>query len=167
MDWLSLNGAVINFRQRSVSVQPPSGKPFIFEAARHQQFPHVITCMCARKLMKIGCQTFLASIVSLSEPVDQRLEDVVVVREFSSVFPDDVSGIPPDRKVDFYIELMLGTFPIYKAPNRLAPAEIKELKDQIQDLLDKGFIRPRLSPWGTLVLFVEKKDGSMWLCINY
>ncbi|XP_073037952.1 uncharacterized protein [Primulina eburnea] len=111
MDWLSSHGAVIDFRQRSVSVRPPSGKPFVFEAARHQQFPHVISCMCARKLIKRGCQTFLASIVSVSELVSQRLEDVDVVNEFSSVFPDDVSGIPPDREVEFSIELMPGTVP--------------------------------------------------------
>ncbi|XP_073063981.1 uncharacterized protein [Primulina eburnea] len=148
MDWLSSHGAVIDFRQRSVSVRPPSGKPFVFEAARHQQFPHVISCMCARKLIKRGCQAFLASIVSVSEPVGQRLEDVDVVSDFSSVFPDDVSGIPPDREVEFSIELMPGTMPISKAPYRLAPAEMKELKDQIQDLLDKGFVRPSFSPWG-------------------
>ncbi|XP_075483804.1 uncharacterized protein LOC142523957 [Primulina tabacum] len=147
MDWLSSHGAVIDFRQRSVSVRPPSGMPFVFEAAWHQQFPHVISCMCARKLIKIGCQAFLASIVSVSEPVSQRLEDVDVVGEFSSVFPDDVSGIPPDREVKFSIELMPGTVPISKAPYRLAPAEMKELKDQIQDLLDKGFVRPSFSPW--------------------
>ncbi|XP_073035230.1 uncharacterized protein [Primulina eburnea] len=167
MDWLSSHGAVIDFRQRSVSVRPPSGKPFVFEAARHQQFPHVISCMCARKIIKRGCQAFLASIVSVSEPVSQRLEDVDVVSEFSSVLPDDVSGIPPDREVEFSIELMAGTMPIYKAPYRLAPAEMKELKDQIQDLLDKGFVRPSFSPWGAPVLFVKKKDGSMRLCIDY
>ncbi|XP_073064024.1 uncharacterized protein [Primulina eburnea] len=119
MDWLSSHGAVIDFHQRSVSVRPPSGKPFVFEAARHQQFPHVISCMCARKLIKRGCHAFLASIVSMIEPVNQMWEDVDVVSEFSSVFPDDVSGIPPDREVDFSIELMPGTVSISKAPYRL------------------------------------------------
>ncbi|XP_075479401.1 uncharacterized protein LOC142520284 [Primulina tabacum] len=98
MDWISSNGAVINFCQRSISVRPPNGKPFVFEAARHQQFPHVISCMCARKLIERGCQAYLASVVSRSVPVSQRLEDVDVVNKFSSVFPDDVSGIPPNRE---------------------------------------------------------------------
>ncbi|XP_073300506.1 uncharacterized protein [Primulina huaijiensis] len=75
--------------------------------------------------MKRGCQTFFASIVSVSEPVSQRLKDVDVVSEFSSFFPDNVSGIPPDREEDFSIELMPGTVPISKAPYRLAPAEMK------------------------------------------
>ncbi|XP_073290985.1 uncharacterized protein [Primulina huaijiensis] len=153
MDWLSLNGVVIDFRQRS--------------AARHQQMPHIISCICARKLMKRGCQAFFASILSVSEPVSQRLEDVDVVRYFPSVFPDDVTGIPPDREVDFSIELMPVTVPISKAFYRLAPAEMKELKDQIHDLLDKGFICHSFSPWGAPVLFVKKKDGSMRLCIDY
>ncbi|XP_075480347.1 uncharacterized protein LOC142521049 [Primulina tabacum] len=99
-----------------------------------------------RKLMKSGCRAFLASIVSVSEPVSQRLEGVDVVREFSSVFPDDASGIPLDREVDFSIELMPGTVPFSKASYCLAPAEMKKLKDLIQDLLDKGFIRPNVSP---------------------
>ncbi|XP_073030709.1 uncharacterized protein [Primulina eburnea] len=136
MDCLSSHGALIDFRQSSVSVRPPSVKPFVFEVARHQQFPHVISCLCARKLIKRGWQAFLASIVSVTDLVRQRLEDVDVVREFSSVYPDDVSGIPPDREADFSIELMPGTVPISKACYRLAPAEMKEPKDQIQDLLD-------------------------------
>ncbi|XP_075475626.1 uncharacterized protein LOC142507780 [Primulina tabacum] len=98
MDWLSSHGAVIDFRQRSVSVRTPSGKPFVFEAARHQQFPHVISFLCARKFIKRGCQAFLVSIVSVTEPVSQRLEEIDVVRESSGVFPDDVAGIPPDRE---------------------------------------------------------------------
>ncbi|XP_075521463.1 uncharacterized protein LOC142554682 [Primulina tabacum] len=113
------------------------------------------------ELIKRGCQAFLASIVLVTEPVSQRLEDIYVVREFSGVFPDDVAGIPPDREVEFLIELMPWTVPISKAPYRLAPTEMKELKDQIQDLLDNGFIRPSFSPWGAPVLFVRKKDGSI------
>ncbi|XP_073286711.1 uncharacterized protein [Primulina huaijiensis] len=167
MDWLSLNGAVIDFRQRSVSIRPPSGRPFVFEAARHQQLSHVISCMCARKLIKRGCQAFLACIVSVTEPVNQRLEDVDVVSELSSVSPDDVLVIPLDREVDFSIELMPGIVPISKAPYRLAPTEMKEPKDKIQDLLDKGFIRPSFSTWGAPVPFVKKKDGSMRLCTDY
>ncbi|XP_073317746.1 uncharacterized protein [Primulina huaijiensis] len=131
MDWLSSHGEIIDFRQRSVSVRPPSGKPFVFEAARHQQMPHIISCMCARKLIKRGCPAFLACIVSVTEAASQRLEDEDVVSEFSSVFSDVVSGIQPDREVDFSIELMPGTMPISKAPYRLAPTKMKELKDQV------------------------------------
>nr|GFD09598.1 putative reverse transcriptase domain-containing protein [Tanacetum cinerariifolium] len=76
-------------------------------------------------------------------------------------------GIPPVREVEFNIELIPGAEPISKAPYRMAPVELKELKDQLQELLERGFIRPSVSPWGTTVLFVKKKDGSMRLCIDY
>ncbi|XP_075478898.1 uncharacterized protein LOC142519753 [Primulina tabacum] len=109
MDWLLSNGASIDIRQRPVYMRPPNGKFFVFEAARNKQMPHIISCICVRKLMKRGCQALLASIVSVSEPVSLRLEDVEIARDFPSVFPEDVSGIPPKRDVDFSIELMLGT----------------------------------------------------------
>ncbi|XP_073269757.1 uncharacterized protein [Primulina huaijiensis] len=99
--------------------------------------PHIVSCICARKFMRRGCQAILASIVTVTEPVSQRLENVEVVRDFPDVFSDDVSGIPPDREVDFSIEMMSDTMKIFKAPYRLAPAEMKELKDELQDLLDK------------------------------
>ncbi|KAH9658001.1 hypothetical protein KPL70_023315 [Citrus sinensis] len=95
------------------------------------------------------------------------LEDIPIVREFIDVFPEDLPGLPPDREVEFTIELVPGTTPISKAPYRMAPIELKELKVQLQELLDKGFIRPSVSPWGAPVLFVKKKDGSMRLCIDY
>jgi hypothetical protein len=96
-----------------------------------------------------------------------EIEDIPVVREFPDVFPEDLPGLPPDREVEFSIDLVPGTAPISKAPYRMAPAELKELKGQLEELLDKGFIRPSASPWGAPVLFVKKKDGSMRLCIDY
>ncbi|XP_073298524.1 uncharacterized protein [Primulina huaijiensis] len=99
MDRLSLNGNSIDFQQRLVSIQPPSGKSFVFEAARNKQMPHIISCMCARKLMRRGYQAFLACVTTTHAPVSQKLEDVEVVRDFPSVFPVDVSGISPDREV--------------------------------------------------------------------
>ena len=82
-------------------------------------------------------------------------------------FPEDLPGIPPSQVVDFAIKLEPGTGPIFKAPYHMVPVELKELKAQLQDLLDKGFIRPSVSPWGASVLFVKKKDDSMHLCIDY
>ena len=96
-----------------------------------------------------------------------KLDDIPVVREFSDVFPKDLLGIPIDREIEFSIDLLLGTSPISKAPYRMALTELKELKDQLQELLEKGFIRPSASPWGAPVLFMKKKDGTMRLCINY
>ncbi|WMV43384.1 hypothetical protein MTR67_036769 [Solanum verrucosum] len=90
-----------------------------------------------------------------------------VVNEFPEVFPEDLPGVPPEREINFGIDLLPDTQPISIPPYRMAPAELKELKEQLKDLLDKGFIRPSISPWGALVLFVKKKDGSLRMCIDY
>ena len=93
-----------------------------------------------------------------------KLDDIPVVREFPDVFPEDLPGIPIDREIEFSIDLLPGTSPISKAPYWMA---LTELKEQLQELLDKGFIRPSASPWGAPVLFVKKKDGTIRLCIDY
>ncbi|GKA34646.1 hypothetical protein Tco_0721075 [Tanacetum coccineum] len=97
----------------------------------------------------------------------KRLEDVPVVQEFPEVFPEDLPGIPPTRQVEFRIDLVPGATPVARAPYRLAPSEMKELAEQLQELMDKGFIRPSSSPWRAPVLFVKKKDGSFRMCIHY
>ncbi|GJU85404.1 putative reverse transcriptase domain-containing protein [Tanacetum coccineum] len=86
---------------------------------------------------------------------------------FPEAFPEDFLGLPPTRQVEFQIDLVPGAAPVVRAPYRLAPAEMKELSEQLQELSDKGFIRPSSSPWGAPVLFVKKKDGSFRMCIDY
>ncbi|GKD86819.1 putative reverse transcriptase domain-containing protein [Tanacetum coccineum] len=87
--------------------------------------------------------------------------------DFPEVFPEDLPGLPPVRPVEFQIDLILGAVPIARALYRLAPSEMKELSEQLQELSDKGFIRPSSSPWGAPVLFFKKKDGSFRMCIDY
>jgi hypothetical protein len=87
--------------------------------------------------------------------------------EFHNVFPEELPGMPPERKVEFAIELILGTAPISKRAHRVSGLELVELKKQIDELLDKGYIRPSTSPWAATVLFVEKKDGTKRMCIDY
>ncbi|GKF13426.1 putative reverse transcriptase domain-containing protein, partial [Tanacetum coccineum] len=98
---------------------------------------------------------------------ERRLEDVPIVRDFPEVFPEDLSGLPPTRQVEFQIDLMSDAALVVRAPYRLAPSEMKELSEQLQELSDKGFIRLTSSPWGASVLFVKKKDGSFRMCIDY
>ncbi|GKF94177.1 hypothetical protein Tco_0283877, partial [Tanacetum coccineum] len=92
---------------------------------------------------------------------------VPIVKNFPDVFPEDLPGLPQTRQVEFHIYLVPGAAPVARAPYRLAPSEMKELADQLQELFDKGFIRPSSSPWGAPVLFVKKKDGSLQMCIDY
>ncbi|GJS28967.1 putative nucleotidyltransferase, ribonuclease H [Tanacetum coccineum] len=102
--------------------------------------------------------------VKVDEP---KMGDISVVRDFVDVFPEDLSGLPPQRQVEFRIDLIPGATPVAKSPYRLAPSEMQELSGQLQELQDKGFIRPSHSPWGAPVLFVKKKDGSFRMCIDY
>jgi hypothetical protein len=87
-------------------------------------------------------------------------QEGLVVDEFPDVFPDDLPGMPPDRDIEFIIELLPGTAPIAKRPYRMGVKELEELKKQIKELQEKGFIRPSSSPWGAPVIFVDKKDGT-------
>ena len=125
-----------------------------------------ISYLKAKKMISKGYLYHLVRVKDSSSET-QTLELVPVVSEFPEVFPEDLSGVPPKREIDFGIDLLPDTQPISIPPYRMAPAELKELKEQLKDLLDKGFIRPSISPWGAPVLFVKKKDGSLRMCIDY
>ena len=122
--------------------------------------------MKARRMLNKGCMGYLASIMNASKE-GSTVDEIRVVYKYADVFPEDLPDLPPNRGVEFAIDLLPRTTPIFKAPYRMAPTELKELKIQLQKLLDKGFIRPSFSPWGAPVLFFKKKDGSLRLCINY
>ena len=123
-----------------------------------------ISAVRAARLIAQSCEAFWC--YTMKEGESPTLEDIPVVSEFTDMFVEP-SSFPPQRSVDFGIELELGTRPISKAPYRMTPVEMLELKKQLEELAEKGFIRPSVSPWGTPVLFVRKKDGSLRLCIDY
>ena len=125
-----------------------------------------MTAMKASKMLRKSYQGYLAYAIEVRDS-GSRLEDILVVREFLDVFPEDLPGIPPDREIDFQIELAPKTEPISKATYRMAPLELKELKVQMEELMSKGVFRPSTSPWGAPVLFVKKKNGILRLCIDY
>ncbi|GJY26909.1 putative reverse transcriptase domain-containing protein [Tanacetum coccineum] len=133
----------------------------------------VIDCtekIIPQKYMLKGHHVFLAHVTTKEiedKSGEKRLEDVPIVQDFPEVFPEDLPGLPPTRQVEFQIDFVPGATPVARAPYRLAPSEMKELSEQLQELSDKGFIRPSSSPWGAPVLLVKKKDGSFWMCIDY
>ncbi|GKV25054.1 hypothetical protein SLEP1_g34559 [Rubroshorea leprosula] len=166
MDWLSKHFAFTDCHRKWVIFNILGEPEFSFQGSGSFAPPTLISALQAQKYLVNGCQGFLVSVTDASS-VTLRLEDIPVVREFSDVFPEDLPGLPPDREVEFAIDLVPSTGPISKAPYRMAPIELKELKIQLEELLEKGFIHPSVSPWGAPVLFVKKKDGSMRLCIDY
>ncbi|GJS03832.1 putative reverse transcriptase domain-containing protein [Tanacetum coccineum] len=173
MDWLSKYHVVIVCDEKIIRI--PFGNEIltIYGVGSNNGYEsrlNIISCTKTQKYLLKGCPVFLAHITvkkAEDKSDEKRLEDVPIFRDFPKVFPEDLSGIPPTRQVEFQIDLIPGAAIITRAPYRLAPSEMKELSDQLQELSDKGFIRPSSSPWGALVLFVKKKDGSFWMCIDY
>ncbi|GAA0171836.1 hypothetical protein LIER_41232 [Lithospermum erythrorhizon] len=166
MYWLEKHHAMIDCHCKEIVISSARLLEIHFFGDRKILPSCLISALVARKLLKKECTSYLAHVVDM-EKTKVKLEDVYIVREYTDVFPEELSGIPPEREVKFKIDLLPGTSPISMAPYRMAPAELKELKTQLQDLLDKGFIRPSISPWGAPVLFVKKKDGTLRLCIDF
>jgi hypothetical protein len=143
-DWLSWHHVLIDVAARAIEIHSP---------------------ICGEITLYLpdqGC-TRSCAFTKVKSP----MERILVVCEYPDVFPDELPGMPPDRDIEFAIELQPGTAPISKRPYRMPPAELAEQKKQLQELLDKGFIRPSTSPWGCPALFVKKKDKSLRLCVDY
>ncbi|TYK06288.1 gag protease polyprotein [Cucumis melo var. makuwa] len=145
MDWLAANHASIDCFRKEVAFNPPSMISFKFKGEGSRSLPQVISAIRASKLLSPGTWGILASVVDTRE-VDVSLSSESVVRDYPDVFPEELPRLPPHREVEFAIELEPGTVPISRAPYRMALAELKELKVQLQELLNKGFIRPSVSP---------------------
>ncbi|GJU06661.1 reverse transcriptase domain-containing protein [Tanacetum coccineum] len=146
MDWLARNKAMIICHEKVVEIPVVGGEALRIHGER-----------------AVGKDKILMN-VKVGEP---KIGDISVVREYVDVFPEDLPGLPPLRQVEFRIDLVAGATPVARSPYRLAPSEMQELSSQLQELQDKGFIRPSHSPWGAPVLFVKKKDGSFRMCIDY
>lgn len=166
MDWLHYNRARLDCYEKVVTFHRPGMPTVTFVGERGGLKHKVITVMRARQLLNKGCQGYLAHVV-LAEETTASVEDVGIIRHFPNVFPEELPGLPPDHEMEFTIDLLPGTNPISFTPYRMALTELRELKTQLQELVDKGFIQPSTSPWGAPVLFVRKKDGTLRLCIDY
>ncbi|KAJ0695640.1 putative nucleotidyltransferase, Ribonuclease H [Helianthus annuus] len=166
MDWLSKNKAEVICHKKIIRIPLVNDETLIVHGEKRDAPLRIISCMKAQKCLRKGCVAFLAHVVDKKDE-EPKLEDIPVVKEFPDVFPEDLPGLPPQRQVEFRIDLVPGASPVAKEPYRLAPSEMQELSTQLQELLDKGFIRPSFSPWGAPVLFVKKKDGTLRMCIDY
>jgi hypothetical protein len=149
MDYLSKHKALINYAKKSVKLTTPDGKELEFIAE-----PVVTTKGVANR-------------AKVNQLDASQGSEVLVVNEFLDVFLEDLPGMPPDRDIEFVIELKPSTAQIYKTPFRMTTLELAELKEHIKELLEKGFIRPSSSPWGAPVIFVPKKDGIQRMCMDY
>ncbi|GKE14551.1 hypothetical protein Tco_1422128 [Tanacetum coccineum] len=158
IDWLAGHDVVIVCGKKVVHI-PCRNQMLIVEGDKGLSRLKVISCIKARKYNERGCQMFVAYVTE-KKSKEKFLEDVPVIRDFPEVFPEELSRLSPPRQVKSRIDLVPGAAHVARALYRLAPFEMKELSRQLQELLEKGFIRPSSSPWGAPVLFVKKKDGS-------
>jgi hypothetical protein len=164
MDWLTQYRAVISYLWKTVSLQASLGREVVFLVSSPKFTLSLLTqLLLDRRSRKSGI--FFSMVVESGTAL--WVQDIRVVCDYADVFPVELPGIPPKRDAAFEIKLIPGTQPIHKAPYRMAPKEQVELKRQLDDQLAKGFIRPSRSPWASPVLFVEKKDESKRLCVDY
>ncbi|XP_077217941.1 uncharacterized protein LOC143852443 [Tasmannia lanceolata] len=127
MDWLSIHYALIDYNKKVVNFEIPGEEKFCFEGSGAHSTPMVLSAMQACRLLRQGCEAFLASVVEVNDN-DMKIENIPVVREFTDVFLEDLLGLPPSREIEFTIDLALRTSPISKAPYRMAHLKMKELK---------------------------------------
>ncbi|KAF3679841.1 hypothetical protein FXO37_03642 [Capsicum annuum] len=165
MCWLSLYHATLDYHAKTVTIVMPKMDILEWEGDYSPTSMKLIFFLRAKWLIMRGCLAFLAHLRDTFAEVS-FIELVLVLCEYQEVFPIDLSGIPPDRDIDFCIDLELGTRPISIPPYKLAPAGLRKLNSQLQDLLSKSFIRSSASPWGAPILLV-KKDGSLRMCTDY
>jgi len=145
MKWMSDHGVLIDTSTRVIMLREPDSKEaFLVQLPRNDDIHHATNAI---------------------RPL--TVAEIPVVCEFSDVFPEDLPGLPPDRDIEFKIDLIPGTAPISRRPYRMPPDELVELKKQLQELLEKGLIRPSSSPWGCPAPFVKKKDKSLRMCVDY
>jgi hypothetical protein len=142
MNWLSKHKVLIDYAKKSIKLTTPDGK----------DFEYVVESVVTTK--------GVANHVKLNQLDVSQGPMLLVVNEFPDVFPDELVGIPLDRDIEFVIDLMLGTVPIYKSPYRMSTPQLAELKEHIKELLEKGYIHPTSSQWGAPVIFVLKKDNT-------
>jgi hypothetical protein len=149
IDWLSKHKVLIDCAKKSVKLTTPEGKEMEFVAEP------VVTIKGVANRAKVN------------QLNASQGSEALVVNEFPDVFPKELPGMSPDRDIEFMIDLKPGTAPIYTTPYRMATPELAELKEHIKELLEKRFIRPSSSPWGALLIFVLKNDGTQRLCVDY
>ncbi|XP_043710289.1 uncharacterized protein LOC122659218 [Telopea speciosissima] len=146
MDWLSIHGVNLICSERKILFKPKEGEEFMFKGIRREKPKKaIISALQVQKLLDEGCQYYLASMVDTEAKV-KPLEEINVAKDFLDVFPEDLTWLPSDSETEFMIDLVPGAASVSKAPYRMAPTELKEIQEQLKDLLKKGFIRPSVSP---------------------
>ena len=166
MDWLSRHQVVVDCKMKRVTLRTPSGEEATFISERSNHLSNVISATTTRTMVRKGVEAYLAYVID-TRKAEPSVSDIPIVSDYSDVFSEEFPGLPTQREIEFAIDVVQGATPTSITPYQMALVELKELKLQLQQLLEKGFIRPSISPWGAPMLFVKKKDGILRLCVDY
>eukprot|EP00253_Pinus_taeda_P011652 PITA_11652 len=168
MDWLEKHWSLVDCKTKIIYYRDQQGNRKEMQGIKQPVQVRPITANQLTKCIRKGCQVYAIQVgYADSKDKSASLNSIPIIQEFTDVFPEEIPGLPPRRNIDFTIELVPGAAPVSRAPYRMSIPELTELKMQLQELLDKEYIRPSVSPWGAPVLFVKKKDGTLRMCIDY
>eukprot|EP00253_Pinus_taeda_P012458 PITA_12458 len=168
MDWLEKHWSLVDCKTKVIYYRDQQGNRKQMQGIKQPVQVRPITANQLIKCIRKRCQVYAIQVgYANSKDKSISLNSIPVIQEFTDVFPEEIPGLPPRRNIDFTIELIPGAAPVSRAPYRMSTPELTELKMQLQELLDKEYIRPSVSPWGAPVLFVKKKDGTLRMCIDY
>eukprot|EP00253_Pinus_taeda_P012349 PITA_12349 len=168
MDWLEKHWSLVDCKTKIIYYRDQQGNRKELQGIKQPVQVRPITANQLMKCIRKGCQVYAIQVGYVnSKDKSVSLNSIPIIQEFTDVFPKEIPGLPPRRNIDFTIELIPGAAPVSRAPYRMSTPELTELKMQLQELLDKEYIRPSVSPWGAPVLFVKKKDGTLRMCIDY
>jgi hypothetical protein len=166
MDWLESHEAILNYKTKQLSLVNDEGHRRVIVGRNQGVSLRFFSSLHLRKSMRKGCNLY--ALLEFNENgVAEGLEHLPVVREFEDIFLEELPGMPPEKELYFTIDLKLGIEPIARMPYRMSTLELQELRMQLKELLYLGLIRPSVSPWGVLFIFIQKKDGSWRLYIDY
>lgn len=168
MGWLEKHWSLVDCKTKIIYYRDQHGNRKEMQGIKRPMQMRPITATEIAKCIRKRCQIYAIQ-VGHADTKDKTssLNDIPVIREFTDVFPEEIPVLPPKRNIDFTIELVPGTTPVSRAPYRMSVPELTEMKMQLQELLDKNYIRPSVSQWGAPILFVKKKDGTLRMCIDY
>jgi hypothetical protein len=166
MDWLDQHHAILEFCNKAFTFLDEEGNWKTVQGIPRVIAIREISTVQLKKCYRKGCQLFADLVEETTKDKVPNIGDHVVLKEFEYVF-QEIPRLPLKRDVDFSINLMPRAAPISKAPYRMSTLKLKELQLHLEELLNKGYIHPSISPWGALVLFVKKKDGTLRLCIDF
>eukprot|EP00253_Pinus_taeda_P031732 PITA_31732 len=168
MDWLEKHWSLVDCKTKVIYFRDQHGSRKEMQGIKRPVQVRPITANQLVKCIQKGCQVYAIQVgYANSKDKTVVLNNIPVIQEFADVFPEEIPRLPPRRNIDFTIELVPGAAPVSRAPYRMSVPELTELKMKLQELLDKDYIRPSVSPWGAPVLFVKKKDGTLRMCIDY